>query len=91
MQWEVVAELRDGDMGEQARPWPPALDGQRGHRRLHDRLAGTAAQLRPHMADHLEAGGMYSSSSRSSCPIRLNTVPPQPGQAGTNQLPFWYA
>ena len=38
-------------------PWQPSLDGQRRHRRLHDGLAGAAAQLRPDVLDHLEAGG----------------------------------
>src|SRR5271166_4177045 len=38
------------------RPGPSALDRQRRHRRLHDGLAGPAAQLRPQVADHLEAG-----------------------------------
>src|SRR3954447_982492 len=28
----------------------------------------------------LKLEGTYSSTSRSSCPIRLNVVPPQPGQ-----------
>ena len=53
----VVAEFRDGDVGEQTGPRQPALDGQRRHRGLHDGLAGAAAQLRPDMLDHLEAGG----------------------------------
>ena len=43
-------------MGDQARPRPTALDRQGWHRRLHDCLAGTAAQLRANMADYLEAG-----------------------------------
>ena len=57
MQRLVVAEFRDGDVGQQTRSGQPALDGQRGHRRLHDGLAGAAAQLRPDVLDHLEAGG----------------------------------
>ena len=43
-------------MGQQTGPGQSALDGQRRHRRLHDGLAGAAAQLRPDMLDHLEAG-----------------------------------
>src|SRR4051795_5142026 len=38
------------------RPGPSAFDRQRRHRRLHDGLAGPAAQLRAQVADHLEAG-----------------------------------
>ena len=68
-------------MRNQAWTRPPALDRQRQHWRLHDGLAGPATQLRPDMLDHLETGwGTYSSTSRSSCPIRLNVVPPQPAQ-----------
>ena len=43
-------------MCDQTRPGPSALDRQRRHRRLHDGLAGPAAQLRPQVVDHLEAG-----------------------------------
>src|SRR3982751_5652407 len=43
-------------MRDQARPGPSTLDRQRGHRRLHDGLAGPAARLRAQVADHLEAG-----------------------------------
>jgi len=57
VQRQVVAALRRQHMRDQPRPGPAALDGQRRHRLLHDRLAGSAAQLRPDMADHLEAGG----------------------------------
>jgi hypothetical protein len=56
VQWLVVAELRDHHVSDQARAWPPALDRQRRHGCLHDGLAGTAAQLRADMSDHLEAG-----------------------------------
>ena len=49
MQWHVVAVFGDHNMGDQAWPRPPALDRQRRHRRLHDGLAGAAAQLRPDM------------------------------------------
>ena len=53
----MVAELCHQNLGEQARAGPAAFDRQAGHRRLHDRLASAAAQLRADMADHLEAGG----------------------------------
>jgi len=43
-------------MGDQAGPRTAALDGQRRHRPLHDRLASPAAQLRPDVLDDLEAG-----------------------------------
>ena len=57
VQRKVIAELRHRDAGEQAGAWAPALDGQGGHWRLHDRLADTAAQLGADVLDHLEAGG----------------------------------
>ena len=53
----VVAVLGDHHVRDQARPRPAAFDRQRRHRRLHNGLAGAAAQLRAEMADHLEAGG----------------------------------
>src|SRR5271166_1899966 len=45
------------NLREQAWARPAAFDRQAGHRRLHDRLASTTAQLRADMTDHLEAGG----------------------------------
>ena len=57
VKWGVVAEFRHHHVCDQARPRPAALDRQRRHRRLHNGLAGPAAQLRAEMADHLEAGG----------------------------------
>jgi len=56
VQRRVVAVLRHQHMRDQAGPRAAALDGQRRHRPLHDRLAGPAAQLRPDMLDDLEAG-----------------------------------
>ena len=56
MQRQVIAELRDDDVGEQRRPRPALLDRQRRHRRLDDGLAGPAAHLRAHMHDALEVG-----------------------------------
>ena len=56
VQRRVVTILRDQHMRDQAWTRPPALDRQRRHRRLHDRLARPAAQLRPDMLDHLETG-----------------------------------
>ena len=46
----------DHDIGDEARPRPPLLDRQIGHRRLHNALAAAAAELGPNMADHFEAG-----------------------------------
>ncbi len=52
---QVVAVLGHQHMGDQPRPWPTALDRQGRHWLLGNRLAGPAAQLRPDVADHLEA------------------------------------
>jgi hypothetical protein len=57
VQWGVVAVLGDHHVRDQARPRPAAFDRQRRHRRLHNALAGAAAQLWAEVADHLEAGG----------------------------------
>ena len=43
-------------MREQTRAGKATFDGTRRSRRLHDPVAAIAAQLRPHMADDLEAG-----------------------------------
>ncbi len=56
VQWDVVAVFRHDDMGDQSRPRAPALDRQRGHRRLDNRLARPAAQLGAKMPNDLEAG-----------------------------------
>lgn len=56
MQRQAVGVFCHGDMSEQARARPAAFDRQRRRRRLHDRLAGPAAQLRPHVLYHLERG-----------------------------------
>jgi len=56
MQRQAIGVFRHGDVREKARARPAALDRQRRQRRLHDRLAGPAAQLRPHVLDHLECG-----------------------------------
>ena len=53
----MVGVFRDHHVRDQARPRQSALDRQRRHRRLHDRFARPAAQLRPDVADHFEAGG----------------------------------
>ena len=57
VQRQVIAVLRHQHMGEQARTRPAPLDRQRRHRRLHDRLASAAAQLRPDVAPPLEERG----------------------------------
>ena len=80
VQRRVVTILRDQHMRDQAWTRPPAFDRQRWHRRLHDRLARPAAQFGRMCWITLKLEGTYSSTSRSSCPIRLNVVPPQPGQ-----------
>ena len=53
---KVVCILRYQHMRQQ--PWSgkPAIDGPRWRGRLHDPVAGIAAQLRANMADDLEAG-----------------------------------
>jgi len=43
-------------MREQSWSGESPVDGTRGRGSLHDPVAGVAAQLRPHMPDHLEAG-----------------------------------
>jgi hypothetical protein len=53
----VVAVLRDQHVRDQARARTAALDWQARHRRLRDRLAVAAAQLRPHMHHDLEVRG----------------------------------
>ena len=57
VKWDVIAVLGDHHVRDQARRRPAACDRQRRHWRLHNGLAGAAAQLRAEMADHLEAGG----------------------------------
>src|SRR5271168_2050507 len=52
----MIGILRYQYMGEQTRSREAAVDGARRRRSLHDAIAGIAAQLRPHMADDLEAG-----------------------------------
>jgi hypothetical protein len=56
VQRDVVAVFRHDDMGDQSRPRAPALDRQRGHWRLDDGLAGSAAQLGAKMPNDFEAG-----------------------------------
>jgi hypothetical protein len=81
MQRRAVGVFRQGDVSEQTRIRPAALDRQRRRRRLHDRLAGPAAQLRPQVLDHLNADGTYSSTSVASSPSLRITVSPQQLQA----------
>src|SRR5258706_10140918 len=52
----MIGILRYQYVGEQTRSREAAVDGARRRRSLHDAIAGIAAQLRPHMADDLEAG-----------------------------------
>ena len=52
----MIGVLGDQHMRKQARTRESAVDGPRWRRRLHDPVAGVAAQLRPHMTDDLEAG-----------------------------------
>ena len=81
MQRQMIAELRHDDMGEQRRTRTPLLDRQRRHRRLDDGLARPAAHLRRTCTTRLKWEGTYSSTSRSSAPIRPNLSPPQAGHA----------
>ena len=57
IQRQAVGVFCHRDVSEQTRTRPAALDRERRQRRLHDRLAGPAAQPRPHQLDHLEGGG----------------------------------
>jgi hypothetical protein len=57
VKWQVIAELGDRDVGEEARIHHTARDRQVGHGRLHHRLALAARAGRAHVADHLEAAG----------------------------------
>ena len=52
----MIGILRHQHMRQQPRPGKSAIDRPRRCRRLHDAVAGIAAQLRPHVAKHLEAG-----------------------------------
>ena len=56
IQRQAVGVFCYRDVREQTGTWPAALDRQRWQRRLHDGLAGPAAQLGPHQLDHLERG-----------------------------------
>ena len=57
VQGQMVAVLRDQHVGDQARARTAALDRQARHRRLRNRLAVAAAQLRPHVHHDLEVRG----------------------------------
>ena len=52
---QMLAVLRGQHQGQQVRPGPAAGDRVRGGRRLADRLAAAAADLLPHVLDHLPA------------------------------------
>ena len=52
---QAVEILADHYIGDQTGTRPALLDWQVGRRRLYDPLARAAAQLRPDMADHLQA------------------------------------
>jgi hypothetical protein len=53
----MVAELRDDDMGKQARAGKTALDRAGRSWCFDDAVATGAGELRPHVADDLEAVG----------------------------------
>ncbi len=57
VQRQGIGVFRHDHVSEKARSRPAALDRERRQRRLHHRLAGAAAQLRPHVRDRLEVGG----------------------------------
>src|SRR6266567_912667 len=52
----MVRKLRGEHMGEQSWTGQAAIDGTTRCRRLHYLVVSRAAQLRTHVADHLEAG-----------------------------------
>src|SRR4029077_6554389 len=54
---QPVEILADHHTGDKAGTGPALLDRQLRGGRLDDPLAGPATQLRPDMADHLQAGG----------------------------------
>jgi hypothetical protein len=51
MQRQVQPELREGDLGEEVRPRPPAADRMERRRRLGDRLARPARELLAHVLE----------------------------------------
>src|SRR6266568_6136246 len=53
----MIRELRGHDMGQQSRTRDASINRSRRRRSLHDNVASSAAQLGPHMANHLEVGG----------------------------------
>ena len=57
VQRQMVAELRDDHMGKQAWARKSALDRARRSWCLDDAIATGAGELRPHVADDLEAVG----------------------------------
>src|SRR5205814_634367 len=54
---QVICELRNQHVGQQPRPGKATLDGTRWRRRLYHALTSTAGELRPHVANDLEAIG----------------------------------
>ena len=52
----MIGILREQHVPEQARSRESAINGPRGRPRLHDPVAGIAAQLGPYMAQNPEAG-----------------------------------
>ena len=52
----MIGVVRHQHMSQQSGSGEPAINGPRRCRRLHDPVTGIAAQLRTHMAQHLEAG-----------------------------------
>src|ERR1700739_2790654 len=54
IQRQSVEVFADHDIGDETRTRPSALNWQIGHRRLHDALAATAADLWANMADDFE-------------------------------------
>ena len=54
VQGQRIGVFRDDHMRKQTSPRTAALNRKRRQWRLHDRRAGAAAQLRPHVLNHLE-------------------------------------
>src|ERR1700733_6179364 len=57
VQWQVIAELGNDDVGQKCWSGKTAFNRPRWRRRFDDAVAALAAELRPHMTNDLEAVG----------------------------------
>ncbi len=79
----VVGVLRHQHMRQQPGSGKPSVDGPRRCRRMHDPVAGIAAQLRAHMAKHLEArpnilqhlGNIFAQLAEPAAAVGTRIVP----------------